>query len=253
MKASPVSLAVLAVLTGLSSVSSVAGQTTVGIHAGQTRARLADLEALTDQESRSGVRFGVSATVPVSRSLGLRFGGSYVQAGGGARILLPEVDYFRLSVLGQLGLATEGRGGGAYFLFGPYWGLRTACSVSLAGAGADFGVDCDATDFQLSETDFGVSGGAGLEVRLSSRMGMAFELLYDFGLQGLGGSTPGLGGSKTTRVFSILAGLLTRSESQVLCRLGGWKNAQTVLKCYRRADEAQLRKALDSCGSAWLI
>jgi len=33
---------------------------------------------------------------------------------------------------------------------------------------------------------------------------------------------------------------------KVLCELGGWKTAQTVLRCYQRADEAQLRKALGS-------
>lgn len=208
MKASSLSLAALAVLAGLAPVSPMAGQTTVGIHAGLTRARLADLEALTDRKSRSGIRFGASATVPVSGSLGLRFAGSYVQAGGGARILQPEVDYFRLSALGRFRLARESRSGGAYFLLGPYWGRRTACSVSLAGHGVRFSADCDATDFQLSETDFGVTGGAGLEVRVANRMGVAFELLYDLGLQGLGGSTPGWGGSKTTRVFSILAGLV---------------------------------------------
>ena len=31
---------------------------------------------------------------------------------------------------------------------------------------------------------------------------------------------------------------------KVLCELGGWKNAQTVLNCYQRPDEEQLRKAL---------
>ena len=33
---------------------------------------------------------------------------------------------------------------------------------------------------------------------------------------------------------------------KVLCQLGGWKNAQTVLRCYQQADEGQLRKALES-------
>ena len=32
---------------------------------------------------------------------------------------------------------------------------------------------------------------------------------------------------------------------RVLCELGGWKTAQTVLQCYQRADEGQLRKALE--------
>lgn len=208
MKASSLSLAALAVLAGLAPVSPVAGQTTVGIHAGLTRAKLADLEALAEQESRSGIRLDVSTTVPVSGSLGLRFAGSYVQAGGGVRVPQLEVDYFRLSGLARLGLTQGSRSEGAYLLLGPYWGLRTACSASVSGGGVSFSADCDATDIQLSTTDFGVSGGAGLEVRVASRMGMAFELLYDLGLQGLGGSAPGLGGSKTTRVFSILAGLV---------------------------------------------
>ncbi len=33
---------------------------------------------------------------------------------------------------------------------------------------------------------------------------------------------------------------------KVLCQLGGWKNAQTVLRCYQRADQGQLREALAS-------
>ncbi|MYC53041.1 MAG: phage integrase family protein [Gammaproteobacteria bacterium] len=33
---------------------------------------------------------------------------------------------------------------------------------------------------------------------------------------------------------------------KVLCELGGWKKAQTVLRCYQQPDAVQLRKALDS-------
>ncbi len=32
---------------------------------------------------------------------------------------------------------------------------------------------------------------------------------------------------------------------KVLCELGGWKTAQTVLECYQQADQEQLRKALE--------
>jgi hypothetical protein len=31
---------------------------------------------------------------------------------------------------------------------------------------------------------------------------------------------------------------------KVLCELGGWKNAKTVLQCYQKPDEGQLRQAL---------
>ena len=33
---------------------------------------------------------------------------------------------------------------------------------------------------------------------------------------------------------------------KVLCELGGWKEAQTILRCYQQADEVQLRTALDN-------
>ena len=33
---------------------------------------------------------------------------------------------------------------------------------------------------------------------------------------------------------------------KVLCDLGGWKTAQTVLQCYQRPDEDRLRKALEA-------
>ncbi len=39
---------------------------------------------------------------------------------------------------------------------------------------------------------------------------------------------------------------LMNQPLKVLCELGGWKTAETVLQCYQRADEAQLRKALGS-------
>ena len=32
---------------------------------------------------------------------------------------------------------------------------------------------------------------------------------------------------------------------KVLCELGGWKTAQTVLQCYQQADQQRLRKALE--------
>jgi len=37
---------------------------------------------------------------------------------------------------------------------------------------------------------------------------------------------------------------LMHEPLKVLCELGGWKSAKTVLQCYQRADEGQLREAL---------
>ena len=38
---------------------------------------------------------------------------------------------------------------------------------------------------------------------------------------------------------------LMNQPLKVLCELGGWKTAETVLQCYQRADEDRLRKALE--------
>ncbi len=52
---------------------------------------------------------------------------------------------------------------------------------------------------------------------------------------------PGRGWHSLRRKF---ASDLMDQPLKVLCRLGGWKTPKTVLRCYQRADEGQLRKAL---------
>ena len=53
---------------------------------------------------------------------------------------------------------------------------------------------------------------------------------------------PGRGWHSLRRKF---ASDLMGQPLKVLCQLGGWKTAKTVLRCYQRADEGQLRKALE--------
>ena len=53
---------------------------------------------------------------------------------------------------------------------------------------------------------------------------------------------PGRGWHSLRRKF---ASDLMNQPLKVLCELGGWKTAQTVLQCYQRPDEGQLRKALE--------
>ena len=45
---------------------------------------------------------------------------------------------------------------------------------------------------------------------------------------------------------------LMNQPLKVLCELGGWKTAETVLQCYQRADEDRLRKALEDRSRACL-
>ena len=63
--------------------------------------------------------------------------------------------------------------------------------------------------------------------------------------EGLAGLEPkrGRGWHSLRRKF---ASDLMDQPLKVLCELGGWKTAKTVLQCYQRADEGQLRQALAS-------
>ncbi len=54
---------------------------------------------------------------------------------------------------------------------------------------------------------------------------------------------PGRGWHSLRRKF---ASDLMDQPLKVLCELGGWKTAKTVLQCYQRPDEGQLRKALEA-------
>ena len=54
---------------------------------------------------------------------------------------------------------------------------------------------------------------------------------------------PGRGWHSLRRKF---ASDLMNQPLKVLCKLGGRKTIQTVLQCYQRADEGQLRKALNA-------
>ncbi len=54
---------------------------------------------------------------------------------------------------------------------------------------------------------------------------------------------PGRGWHSLRRKFATD---LMDQPLKVICELGGWKTAKTVLQCYQTADEGQLRKALES-------
>ena len=55
--------------------------------------------------------------------------------------------------------------------------------------------------------------------------------------------SPGRGWHSLRRKF---ASDLMDQPLKVLCELGGWKDAKTVLRCYQKPDERQLRKALEA-------
>lgn len=57
---------------------------------------------------------------------------------------------------------------------------------------------------------------------------------------------PGRGWHSLRRQFATE---LKHTPLRDLCHLGGWKDPQTVLKCYQKADEATMRAALETRAS----
>ncbi len=53
---------------------------------------------------------------------------------------------------------------------------------------------------------------------------------------------PGLGWHSLRRKFATE---LKHTPLKDLCYLGGWKEPQTILKCYQRPDESTMREALE--------
>ena len=78
----------------------------------------------------------------------------------------------------------------------------------------------------------------------SACVGSALARVWWKNAQNLAGldPKPGRGWHSLRRKF---ASDLMDQPLKVLCELGGWKTAQTVLQCYQRPDEGQLRKALE--------
>ena len=78
----------------------------------------------------------------------------------------------------------------------------------------------------------------------SACVGSALARVWWKNAQNLAGldPKPGRGWHSLRRKF---ASDLMDQPLKVLCELGGWKTTQTVLQCYQRPDEGQLRKALE--------
>lgn len=218
------------VLAGVSPVPALAGQMTVGIHGGLTRATSSDFDALfgfdtTEKESGSPARLGLTATIPVSPTFGVRFEGSYIRTGFSSyyEYWLPpilcdcffppclppcpttppavkervraelDLDYLRLSAMARVGTPMEGRGPAVYLMVGPYFGFTTSWSQAYA--------DFLRPDDDPSTADFGVSGGFGAQVGVTSGVRAALEVLYDLGMHDVRGGA-------TNRALSLLAGLM---------------------------------------------
>ncbi len=161
------------------------------------------------------MRAGAEVTMPVRQRLALQFGAAYSQTGeissyvphpfsghpfGGQLIEERwEVDYLELSVLGRMRIPDESKRLGLHVLAGPAVALPVACRTGSKTA-ERLG-DCWSTSSRFNVLLY---GGAGVDARMTERLGATVGFLYGLSLRGFTGATEHL------RVLGLRGGLVYR-------------------------------------------
>jgi len=156
------------------------------------------------------IRAGAEVTMPVRQRLALQFGAAYSQTGEissyvpdplGGQLIEDrwEVDYLELSVLGRMRIPDESKRLGLHVLAGPAIALPVACRTGSKTA-ERLG-DCRST---YSRFNVLLYGGAGVDARMTERLGATVGFLYGLSLRGFTGATEHL------RVLGLRGGLVYR-------------------------------------------
>ena len=211
-------------------------QTTLSFMAGLNRTSLdvdTDEAFSPDFKSLTRMSVGLAVTVPVSDRFGIQLGGRYAQKGGRLDVIgvletiggtmgdfedMPAgtsvnadigMDYFELSVLARVGVPLSGDRVSGHLLAGPALGRQSSCSGSVSfrgpdAPGIDVSEDCDEFDIDSRKSDFGLVGGAGIDIRLTDSIDAQLGVLHTFGLSDISEEE---GETTRHRALTIQAGL----------------------------------------------
>lgn len=188
-------VAALGATVALGVASPLSAQVELALRGGITLAGLAGDADLTGfDESRRGLVAGASLTLPVGQRFGIRIGGGFAQKGATGSAMLEEageaeatteLDYVEGSVLFEATISGDGPVS-LHFLAGPTAGYQLECKIVATIRHITATSECDQRDQpDLATWDFGVAGGAGLEVGLFAGLRLGAEALYTLGLSRL--------------------------------------------------------------------
>lgn len=176
---------------------------TIGFKLGPTFSKLdvedADDDALGDVTSFGGggfIRFGAAGLSLQAELLAITKGFE-VEDVLGDEDASRELTYVEIPVTAMFSI-----GNGPYLFAGPFVAFEVGCEGSIAGLSGD----CDNNDGDRKETDFGLTGGAGIHFPLGPGA-LLIEGRYSLGLSDLNDSDiPGEDGSIKSRYWAIMAG-----------------------------------------------
>lgn len=153
--------------------------------------------------SRTGIKIGISATIPIQERFSLLFGTDYVPKGVREHlhygITELAIDYIEFSGLGNLTIFAPSRGPSLSILAGP----TIAFKVRHEGEdplGRRYGGR--EQFFEFKTVDFGLAGGIGTQIPFfDDQLAVKAELLYTLGIRAI----------NTTRVYAIIQHYDTRT------------------------------------------
>ena len=152
----------------------------------------------TDISGVRGVKrfsLGMTTTIPLSRNFGIELGGARSQKGGRldaadeGRPVIVHMAHNEFTLMGRATLSLAEEGIRAYLSAGPSVAWESSCELRIGTtpAGPPWEVrPCRTDDFR--DRDFGLAGGVGIEVSLSTALGIALGVGYVHGLRDLAGS-----------------------------------------------------------------
>ena len=184
--------AFLAAALLLSPGTSALAQTTLALTGGVNLATL----GFDGPGGRSDANFirrpslGLAAAIPVWKRLSVHLEGGYSGKGASFRDGFLDyrgslkLDYLELWLMGKAQVFRSGDGAELHLLAGPAWASRTSCrrqaQVTVLGGTATGQGGCDASS--TSSSDFGMAGGAWLEMWVSDRLGLLLSGRYTLGI-----------------------------------------------------------------------
>ena len=134
---------------------------------------------------RKSVRTGASIDIPIRDRFSLQFGGDHMQKGARDYSLYGDnsklyIDYIEFSGLGVVWLLSPRRTPSLFLLAGP----TVAFKVGVEGKDL-FARRYGGGSFQFKTLDFGIAGGIGTQMAISTEMIVRVELLYTLGIQSI--------------------------------------------------------------------
>lgn len=189
------------------SAAPAATQTVLGFHGGVNIANLGGSD-VEDTSSRTGINLGASVLFSLAENVGLEVGAGFSQKG--AEVSDPEVtgkfklDYLEFPVLLRYGFPSSGSVG-LHLYGGASVGVELKCEIEGSAGGITATADCDEAGIDTKSVDFGLVGGAGVDIGISESVDLVLDVLYDFGLTSIDDTADP--GDVKNRAFVIKAGV----------------------------------------------